>query len=488
MTRLNTIEGLAGKATLPGYDRDAHGVGIVHLGMGAFHRAHQAIYTDDALAKSGGDWRIMGVSLRSKDVPEQLNPQNGLYTAIIRGEGEPELRIIGSVAGVIFAPEEATRLLDTLTVPATRIVSLTITEKGYGLDTKTGGLDENHPAIKADLGSDLAAPKGAVGLIVAALRKRRDGGTAPFTVLCCDNLSNNGKVVKKLVLAFARRTDAALADWIEANVTFPSTMVDRITPASTERTFTTIRDGLGLEDKAATETEPFTQWIIEDDFCNGRPDWEAGGAVMVADVAPYENMKLRMLNGAHSMLAYSGFLSGHTYVRDVMTDPKLVSLIRRHMQAASATLAPVPGIDLEHYANELLERFANPSIAHETYQIAMDGTQKLPQRIFEPAEAAREKGAPLEPFAFATAAWMAYAKGKKADGQSFALRDPREAEIAAAISAAGDEPRAIAAALLDLPGLVPAGLRSDEHFRELVSSRFERFLTLGAAGAIAAEI
>ncbi|HHZ07303.1 MAG TPA: mannitol dehydrogenase family protein [Rhizobiales bacterium] len=415
----------------PRYDR-ARPSGIVHIGVGAFHKAHQAVYTDDALARSGGDWMITGVSLRSSDVADALNPQDGLYTLLVRGPAGVSARVVGAIARVLVAPQNPAAVLEALAAPSTRIVSLTITEKGYGIDPSTGGLDRAHPAIAADL-SDPMHPQGAVGYLVEALRLRRERGLGGFTVLCCDNLPGNGRVVARLVGEFARERDPDLVQFIEADVSFPSTMVDRITPASTERTFADAQALTGCEDRAAVETEPFSQWIVEDRFVAGRPDWEAGGALFVEDVAPYEKMKLRLLNGSHSLLAYSGFVAGHAFVRDVMADADLVDVVARHMREAARTLAPVPGVDLDAYARDLRERFANPAIAHQTYQIAMDGTQKLPQRLLEPAAEALEEGLPLDSYAFAVAAWMRYALGRKEDGESYALRDPREAEIAARV-------------------------------------------------------
>jgi fructuronate reductase len=488
MNRLSSLEGLPGKATLPDYVPQEHGVGIVHLGAGAFMRSHIGIYTDDALAADGGDWRIMGVSLRSAAVAEQLNPQNGLYTLVERAPGEPKLRVVGSLAGVIFAPDEHDRLMALLVSPRTRIVSLTITEKGYGLDRKNGRLDMSDAAIAADIGDGLARPRSAVGLITAALRRRRETGIGPFTVLSCDNLPHNGGVARALVLDMARYVEPNLADWINDKVTFPSTMVDRITPVTREETFTDVAKALGVEDRAATEAEPFIQWVIEDNFCAGRPRWETGGALFVDDVAPFEVMKLRMLNGAHSLLAYTGFLSGHRYVRDVMADPELAGLVRRHVHAAAATLPPVPGIDLAAYAEDLFARFANPAMADETYRIAMDGTQKLPPRIFEAALMAMDRGQSLSPFAFATAAWMAYTLGKKPDGETYALRDPREAEIIEALKHAGNSAEGIAAALGELPGFVPEDLRHNPAWFRLVALVLERFISGGPRSAVKAEL
>jgi fructuronate reductase len=305
-----------------------------------------------------------------------------------------------------------------------------------------------------------------------------------FTVLSCDNLPSNGRVAARLVKEFARQAAPELLPFIETNVSFPSTMVDRITPASTEQTFEDVRVLTGFEDPGAVETEPFSQWIIEDDFVAGRPDWEAGGALFVADVAPYEKMKLRMLNGAHSMLAYAGFLAGHRYVRDVMQDKALAARVARHMQAAAATLDPVPGVDLAQYSADLQERFRNPAIAHQTYQIAMDGTQKLPQRLLEPAMAALERGQSIDAFAFAVAAWMRYALGRKENGEAYTLRDPREKEIAEVLEKAGSDAGAIARALFALPGLFPSALNGNTGWTDAVKRKLSVMTEVGMRAAI----
>lgn len=486
MMLLKTLSSIPAHVRKPCYNRAAHGVGIVHIGLGAFMRSHLAIYTEDAIEAEGGDWRIASVGLRSRESVDALNAQNGLYTLLARGT-ETQARVPGVLGRALHAPSEPGAVMAMLAAPMTRIVSLTITEKGYGIDPTSGGLDVADPAIAADLASDLSAPQSAVGLIVAALARRRREGTGPFTVLSCDNLPENGKILRRLVLDFAGRIDPALAGWVKKSVTFPSTMVDRITPPQTEKTRADAEALVGAEDLAAIETEPFSQWVVEDDFCAGRPAWGKAGAVMVTDVTPYERMKLTMLNGTHSMLAYAGFLAGHEFVREAMSDFALVQLIERHMLTAAATLDPVPGIELDALREALLERFSNPAIDHPTYQIAMDGTQKLPTRIFEPALIAIAREQDIASFAFATAAWMLYARGKTAQGSTFGLRDPREVEISDRVAKAGEEPRALYDLLSTLPGFMPGRLAGHWAWRDAVQMRLTTMLANGMAAAIGIE-
>lgn len=481
MKRLSQITDISGAALPPDYDPAAHGAGIVHLGLGAFHRAHQAAMTDAALAHAGGDWRIVGVSLRNRDVVDALAPQNCLYTLIERDETGVSGRVIGAISQVIAADPQAT--LQALCDPAIRIVTLTVTEKGYGIERSTGLPDPQNPVIAADL-TALDAPKGVLGLLCAALGKRKAKGTAPFTVLCCDNLPNNGQFLQKGLVGFARLHDASLADWIARNVAFPSCMVDRITPAAGPETRAEAERLTGCIDLGAIETESFTQWVIEDHFPQGRPAWEQGGAIFVQDVDSYERMKLRMLNGAHSMLAYSGFLAGHRYVRDVMVDPALARLVRRHLKAAAQTLEPLPAFSFDTYAKDLEARFNNPSIAHETYQIAMDGTEKLPQRIFAPALDTLENGCALRPFAFATAMWMRYCLGVTDGGVTYALRDPREAEIIRVLQGIPRDGELISTALHEQIALVPKALVGSSAWRDCVAEILNGILDLGIAGAI----
>jgi fructuronate reductase len=313
---LTTLDHVAPGVARPAYDPRGVGIGIVHLGIGAFHRAHQAIYTDAALAKKGGAWGICGVSLRSPDVRDRMTPQDGLYTAVEKSPAGVQRRIIGSVREVLFLSPERKRVDARLADRATQIVTLTVTEKGYCHDPATGRLNVDHPDIVHDLAHP-HEPASVVGLLVSALETRRHDAAGPLTIVCCDNLPHNGRVLQGLVAAFAQARDGSLAEWIEKNTSFPSTMVDRIVPATTAGDIADNDAALGMHDAAPVVFEPFKQWVIEDEFVTPRPAWEVGGAELVADVAPFEAMKLRLLNASHSAFAYLGFLAGHEYIYQV---------------------------------------------------------------------------------------------------------------------------------------------------------------------------
>jgi fructuronate reductase len=470
-----------------GYDPANNQVGIVHIGPGAFHRAHQAVFTDDVLAQFGGDWRILGVSLRSATTAQNLNAQNGLYTLVVRPDklGMPsEYRVIGSIALILAPDVGVASVLTAMARPETRIVSLTITEKAYCVNSGKGALDIHDPQIAADLANS-KMPTGAIGLITRALQMRYEAGLAPFSVMSCDNLPDNGLTVRTAVLGFAQHVDPMLASWIQANVSFPATMVDRITPATTQALCDEVHRETGRLDSIPVETEPFSQWVVEDNFCNGRPAWGEVGVLMVKDVRPYEQMKLRMLNGAHSMLAYAGFLAGHRYVRDVMADPALARLVARHINAAGATLDSLDGVNFKEYAQKLLLRFSNPNIAHETYQIAMDGSQKMPQRIFEPALVALDRGGDVDPFAFAIACWIHYLSGAHKSGERYELRDPRQSELSRACEAGGRDSNAVVSEIFALPDLVPLGLAESISFQLLVCKHLDAMRAGGMKVAIA---
>ncbi len=465
MPRLSASTTLAPHVKGPAYDRAVLKPGILHIGLGAFHRAHQAVYTDAALEAEFGDWGIVGVSLRSVDIVQDLAAQDGLYSVVARSAAGDDARVVGSVVRGLSGTGNQAEILSLLADPAIGVVTITVTEKAYGLDPVTGGLDRNHPSVKADL-ADPTSPSGVIGYLVEGFSRRHAAGLAPFTVLCCDNLPTNGRIVRRLVIEMAGSRDPALANWIAGHGAFPSSMVDRIVPAATDETRALAETLIGAEDRLALGTEPFMQWVIEDHFLAGRPKWEAGGALFVDDVEPYEKMKLRLLNGAHSLVAYLGQLKDLPFVRDVMAVPEYRALVRRHMAEAVKTLDPVPGIDLGRYMDELIERFENPTIAHKTQQIAMDGTQKLPQRIFAGAMESLAGGGDASSAAYVVALWIAYAR-KTAE-----INDPRAAELkAAAARMTADDP---SAPFFAIPGLFPQALMENSAWRAQVNAELEK--------------
>lgn len=413
----------------PSYDRASVKPGIVHLGIGAFHRAHQAFYTDEVLNRFGGDWGIIGCSLRSNSVQQQLEPQQGLYTLLERG-AVSEPRIIGAVQHVLVGPEKPGAVIAAIAQPNIKIVSLTITEKGYCHHPASGRLNAQHPDIEYDI-QHPTRPKSAPGYIVAGLRLRYEQGLPPVSVMSCDNLPNNGAVTRNVVIELARRIDPQLAQWIDDQVSFPGTMIDRIVPATTETDLANFEEQYGYRDEGLVMAEPFSQWVIEDDFCSGRPTWEEVGALLVKDVDRYETMKLRLLNGSHSLLAYGGYLAGYSTIYQVMQDGDFVALARRFMATAATTLTAPENFDIAAYQQQLLERFANPGLQHRTWQIAMDGSQKIPQRWLHTLRDVICKEGDVRLFAFALAAWIQYVSGTDEKGQRIDVSDPLAPQLSA---------------------------------------------------------
>jgi fructuronate reductase len=399
---------------------------ILHFGLGAFHRAHQASFTEDA-----GGWAIEAVSMRNPALSRALNAAGGRWHLVVRAPGGPEVREMTVIVRAHCLATDPAGTLARMADGEVQLVTATVTEKGYGFHPVTRRLDPDHPSIAPDLANP-AAPAGLVGALVEGLRRRRAAALPGLTVISCDNLTGNGHLLAGLVDTFARLRDPALADWIAATCAFPDSMVDRITPASTASTFAAVRDATGLDDPLAVETEPFRQWVIEDRFAGPRPAWETAGALIVEDVAPFEVMKLRMLNGSHSLIAYLGAVAGLEAVRDVMSVPALRKLVRAHMQAAAATLPAIPGFDPAAYAADLIRRFENPAIRHLCLQIAADGSQKMPPRIFAPAAEALARGGDAAAFALATAAWARFLDGRTDQGAPLALNDPLAGALASA--------------------------------------------------------
>ncbi|WP_425415682.1 mannitol dehydrogenase family protein [Paracoccus tibetensis] len=456
--------------------------GIVHLGLGAFFRAHGAIFVAEAMEASGGDWGIIGVSLQSTGTRDKLAPQGWAYTALELGPQGETPQVVSVLRDVLVAPENPQAVLDAMAAPEVRIVSLTVTEKGYCHEPSTGRLNEHHPDIRHDLDNPL--PKSAPGFLVRALQARREARLPPFTVLCCDNLPENGRVVRGVVLDLARLIDPALADWIAANGAFPSTMVDRIVPATTPADLDRLEALTGARDEAPVMHEPFRQWVIEDDFCAGRPDLGAVGVQLVADVTPFEHMKLRMLNGTHSSLAYLGYLAGHETIADTARDPVFAAFVRRLWQdEIIPALAPPPGEDLGAYAEALAARYENPAIRHRTWQIAMDGSQKLPQRILGTIAEGRAAGREVAGLTLAVAAWMRYASGTDEKGAPIEVKDPLAPRLAALWR---DDPAETVAGFLALSEVFPPALREDQGFAAELTAALDGLVRRGAREMAAA--
>ena len=474
----NIAKGIA----VPAYDRTKVTPGIVHLGIGAFHRAHMAVYVDDLLG-ADPSWGIVGASLRRPDTKEALEPQDGLYTIAVRDAEGTHPRVIGSILKVMDANSEREALLALMADPSIRIVSLTVTEKGYCHDPATGELDEKHADIVHDLAHP-TAPKSAPGMLVEALARRRAAGIAPFTVMSCDNLPNNGHTAKRIVSRLAALRDAGLGKWVDA-VAFPSTMVDRIVPSTTDADRAEIAGLIGAEDAWPIMTEPFTQWVIEDHFPGGRPAFEQAGAQLVADVEPFEHMKLRMLNGAHSTMAYSGYLGGYEYIAEVMGDPAYVKLVHGLMTEEVMPTLDMPGVDLGAYRDQLLERFRNPALKHRTWQIAMDGSQKLPQRLLGTIRDRLKAGQGIERLALGVAAWMRYVTGVAEDGSEIDVRDPHALKMHAIAADAGDDPEALFEGLVALVEVFGTDLAGNETFREAVLGHLESLFDVGARATVA---
>lgn len=459
--------------------------GIVHLGPGAFFRAFNAIYTADVMAKVGGDWGILAVSLKSPTARDQLAPQGGVFTAVEMGADGAIPRVVGSIAKVLVAPEDPEAVVAAMADPAVKVVSLTITEKGYCHNPATGRLNLAHPDIMHDL-ADLAQPHSAPGFLVAALARRRAAGIAPFTVLSCDNLPSNGVLARGIVLDFARAHDGDLAAWIEAEVRFPATMVDRITPATTDADVARLADAEGYTDLACVQHEPFRQWVIEDDFTDGaRPDWSEAGAQFVASVEAHETMKLRCLNGTHSALAYLGYLAGYETISDTVADPAFAALCGKLWQDEIVPTVPPPeGEDLSAYCTALLGRYRNPSIRHRTWQIAMDGSQKLPQRCLGTLADNLADGRVPKGLCLVVAAWMRYVGGVDEAGNVIDVRDPLAARLKA-LSDAAEGSGAKVAALLSVDEVFPPTLAADARFRDAVTAAYAALVAEGARGTVA---
>jgi fructuronate reductase len=451
--------------------------GIVHLGVGAFHRAQQAAYTDEVIQSGDLRWGTIGASLRAADTRDALQPQDWLYTLTEADQSGERLRVIGSLQGLLVAPDDPGALLEAMCMPSVKIVSLTVTEKGYCHDPAMGDLNEDHPDIQHDIANP-DRPRSGPGFIARAIEMRRQRGLSPFTVLCCDNLPSNGRTARNVVARLGALRSRDLGSYIADAIAFPSTMLDRIVPATTDADRDKVAASLGLRDNWPVMTEVYTQWVVEDHFPAGRPDW---AATFVSDVGPFETMKLRLLNGSHSCIAYLGYLSGYETVADAMHDQAIADFVKRFMdEEATPTLAVPAGTDVTGYKAALISRFRNPSLRHRTWQIAMDGSQKIPQRFLGTMRDRLKAGGSIDCLAMGVAAWMRYVAGIDEKSNPIDVRDPLRDELRKRADAAGLVAAQLAPALLNLEQIFGKDLAANQIFVNAVTSALGRLITHGA--------
>ena len=439
------LQQISGSVRTPTYDRTAVTVGIVHFGVGGFHRAHQAMYTDALLAAGERDWGICGVGVMPADrrMQQALDAQDGLYTLVTKSpDGELDAQVIGSIVQYLYAPEDPEAVLELLAAPGTRIVSLTVTEGGYSINQVTGDFDPAPPAIAADLQPE-AVPGTVFGLITEGLRRRRERGIEPFTVLSCDNLQGNGDLAARAFTEFATLKDAELGRWVGSCVSFPNCMVDRITPVTTDEDRAMVAEKFGITDAWPVVCEPFTQWVLQDDFPAGRPAWDTVGAQVVDHVEPYELMKLRLLNASHQGIAYLGHLAGYRLVHDAAQDPAMRRFLLAYMEdEATPTLAPVPGIDLDAYRHELIERFSNAHVRDTVARLAAESSDRIPKWLVPVIRENIAAARPVPLSAAICAAWARYAEGTDEQGAPIEIvdriADERHAAALAQLEEGGD--------------------------------------------------
>lgn len=481
-----TLTQLPKSVVVPNYNRDNLKTRIVHLGFGAFHRAHQAVYADILASQFASDWGYCEVNLIGGEKQiEDLKAQNYLYSVCEMSYDNWSTRIIGIAKEALHADIDGiSAIIEVMLRPEIAIISITVTEKGYCYLPSTASIDKNNPLIKHDL-ENPTQPKSVAGVIVEALRLRRIKGLPGFSVMSCDNMPENGHVTRNVVLALAREQDESLAQWIEKNVTFPSTMVDRIVPAVTAETIIKIENQLGgIQDPAGVAGEPFKQWVIEDNFVAGRPEWQNAGAELVNDVLPYEEMKLRMLNGSHSFFAYLGYLAGYQYIDECMQDPNYVIAARHLMLNEQAITLKVKNVDLIAYADSLLNRYRNTGLKHRTWQIAMDGSLKLPQRMLDSIRFHLVNDTPFDCLALGVAGWMRYVSGTDDAGNNIEVSDPSVVQLKELVSNSQDDGSRVMA-LLSFEQLFGKDLVNNYKFVNAVINAYLLLRDIGAKQTIA---
>jgi mannitol 2-dehydrogenase len=427
MTALNQANLSSLSIPVPSYDRSQVTVGIVHFGVGGFHRAHQAMYIDQLMEQGKAlDWGICGVGVMPFDLKmkEAMQSQDRLYTLVEKApDGSWTPRIIGSIVQYLYAPDDPDAVIEKMADPATRIVSLTVTEGGYNFHPVTGEFDDTNPAVQADLAPG-AVPATTFGLVTEALVRRRSRGIEPFTVMSCDNIQGNGHMAQEVFTAFARLRDPELGEWVAGNVQFPNSMVDRITPVTTDEDRAQISERFGVEDAWPVVCEPFTQWALEDKFSLGRPPFEDVGVQVVPDVMPYELMKLRLLNASHQALCYFGYLAGYRLVHEVAQDQLFANFLLDYMnREATPTLAPVPGIDLDAYKLQLIERFSNAAVRDTVARLCARSSERIPTWLVPVIRENLAAGRDVTLSAAVVASWARYAEGVDEQGEPIEIVD-----------------------------------------------------------------
>jgi mannitol 2-dehydrogenase len=441
--RADTLAGCAARLPTPGYDRSRLATGVVHFGVGGFHRAHQAMYHDRLMNQGKGlEWAICGVGVMPADrrMKEVMAAQDGLYTLVAKhGDGTVEPRVIGAITEYLLASEATEAVIEKVAARSTRVVSLTVTEGGYSLHPVTGAFDPDNAAVAQDLEPG-ATPRTTFGLVVEALRRRRERGLAPLTVMSMDNLEGNGDLAKRAFTAFARLRASDLGDWIEENARFPNSMVDRITPQTTDADIAAVRDGFGVDDQWPVVCEPYTQWVLEDAFADGRPPYEDAGVQVVDDVRPYELMKLRLLNAGHQALCYFAYLAGYRLVHEAAQDPLFQRFLLGYMDnEGGPAVPPVPGIDLHEYKRTLIERFSNPEVRDTVERLCAQSSDRIPKWLLPVVRHQLDAGGEIERSAAVVASWARYAEGVDEQGRPIEVVDRLSDRIMAAAARQRDD-------------------------------------------------
>lgn len=476
-----SLSRLANHVRVPQYDRHHITNGIIHIGVGGFHRAHQALYLDQYFHQNpNSDWGICGVGLLEFDqrMRDALSSQDCLYTLVERSPESDNARVIGAITQYRFAPDDRQAVIDAMADPKCRIVTLTVTEGGYYYIEGSGEFDVNHPTIQYDL-QHPDQPIGVYGFLTAALEQRRKQGLNPFTVLSCDNLQGNGNIVKKMLTTFAELRDPELGRWIANHVAFPNCMVDRITPATTPSDIEMVKEQFGIEDAWPVVAEPFLQWVVEDKFCAGRPDLETVGVQFTDDVHPYEMMKIRLLNASHLLIGYLGTLMGYSYVHETMADPLIRQAVEQLMEEVTPTLQPVAGIDLDQYKRTLIERFANPKIRDQLPRVSLNGSAKVPKWVLSSVRDKLRQDSTIDYLSLTIAAWFRYLNGQDDQGNPISVDDPMAEILTQRAQSGGADP----SPLLSLSELF-GDLSQSSRFVEAVTNHLGNLYQAGAKATL----